>query len=460
MGRYTLILTVLFIAACSGGSGSSSTGNSHIPSASETRLMNDRDFVFTGIGYDDSETQTYTEPAGNTFYVDPVNGSGAGDGSEANPWGTLQQVIEGGLIETWNRPEGDPDRVQVNSGAPVKAGDMLVLKEGFHGVVYIREMYNDSPITIRAAANEAAVIKYVRVLSSGNWRFDGLHVTMEQSLSDFENVPLFRVESYEYGRSTGIEVYNSKLYTVSDISNWNITDWNEVALSAMNIDGDNITIRNNFIANIDFGISVGGSFNTISRNTVKNFAGDGMRGNGNDLLFEENLIKNSYDVNDNHDDGFQSFSVNGQPDRERVTLRRNVILNYDDPDRDFIGSLQGIGCFDGFYRNWLVEKNLVIVDHWHGISLYGTTDTVVQNNIVADINTLEPGPPWIMIHDHKDGRPSENVIVRNNIAHTYSLSGNNITNENNREITVEERDTLFVDPDNLDFRLLDPGMLD
>jgi len=35
------------------------------------------------------------------FYVDPVNGSDAGSGSAANPWRTLQVVVETG-IETRN----------------------------------------------------------------------------------------------------------------------------------------------------------------------------------------------------------------------------------------------------------------------------------------------------------------------------------------------------------------------
>src|SRR5690606_17375264 len=39
------------------------------------------------------------EVTGNSFYIDPVNGSQDGDGSEANPWKTLQQVIEDKLIQ-------------------------------------------------------------------------------------------------------------------------------------------------------------------------------------------------------------------------------------------------------------------------------------------------------------------------------------------------------------------------
>ena len=36
------------------------------------------------------------------FYVDPVNGSDAGNGGAANPWRTLQAVIQANRIETRN----------------------------------------------------------------------------------------------------------------------------------------------------------------------------------------------------------------------------------------------------------------------------------------------------------------------------------------------------------------------
>lgn len=63
------------------------------------------------------------------FYVDPVNGSDAGDGSAANPWRTLQAVLQANLIETrnWESLPYQPglDLITVNAGAPVRAGDTL-----------------------------------------------------------------------------------------------------------------------------------------------------------------------------------------------------------------------------------------------------------------------------------------------------------------------------------------------
>ena len=73
--------------------------------------------------------------AASTFYVDPINGSMAGDGSVANPWSTLQGVLTNNLIES-QKPAVFPYNGTLtasNPGAPIKAGDTLKLLNGHHG---------------------------------------------------------------------------------------------------------------------------------------------------------------------------------------------------------------------------------------------------------------------------------------------------------------------------------------
>jgi parallel beta-helix repeat protein len=128
-----------------------------------------------------------------------------------------------------------------------------------------------------------------------------------------------------------------------------------------------------------------------------------------------------------------------------VTLRGNTIINYEDPNQSYKGNLQGIGLFDGMFENWIVENNLIITDHWHGISFYGAINCKIINNTVVD-NNNEPEPdPWIMVNDHKDGTPSSGVIVRNNIATDYSLTGG-YTADHNVEITMNNASIYFNSP--------------
>ncbi|MBD3220416.1 hypothetical protein GF314_04165 [bacterium] len=182
---------------------------------------------------------------------------------------------------------------------------------------------------------------------------------------------------------------------------------------------------------------------------MENFCGDGLRGIGNDQLFVHNTVRNCYDVNGNHDDGFQSFSVNGAPPCERITLRGNTIIGYTDPDQPHRGTLQGIGCFDGFYVDWVIENNLVVTDHWHGITLLGADGCRVVNNTVVDLNDHDPGPPWIMVTDHKDGRPSVDCLIRNNIAASIS-AGDGVAADHN--LATTDLTAVFVDPAAGDFR--------
>ncbi|UCD52697.1 MAG: hypothetical protein JSW27_08675, partial [Phycisphaerales bacterium] len=136
--------------------------------------------------------------------------------------------------------------------------------------------------------------------------------------------------------------------------------------------------------------------------------------------FEYNTVKNCYNVNANHDDGFQSWSVGpggvGTGEVVGVVLRGNTIINYEDPNQPHRGALQGIGCFDGTFVDWVVENNVVITDHWHGITLGGARGCLVINNTVLDRNEQRPGPPWICIDRHKNGTAPVDCVVRNNLA--------------------------------------------
>ncbi|MBN2717236.1 MAG: right-handed parallel beta-helix repeat-containing protein [Deltaproteobacteria bacterium] len=264
------------------------------------------------------------------------------------------------------------------------------------------------------------------------------------------------IDSHDWqGPVHDIVIESCRLQSVDDASSWTLDDWNTLPANGINADGTRITIIGNYLRNVNFGISVGATHSTVVGNTVENFAGDGMRGLGDYTLFAYNTVKNCYDVNENHDDGFQSWSVGddgvGTGTVRGIVLRGNTIINYEDPNQPFRGTLQGIGCFDGMFEDWVVENNVIYTDHWHGISLYGARNCRIVNNTVLDPNAEEPGPPWIMIADHKDGTPPENCVVANNLA--TSISGVD-TLENLGNIIIDDPSALFVDMSGFDFHIL------
>jgi parallel beta-helix repeat protein len=395
-----------------------------------------------------------------TFYLDPNDGSMGNDGSYDSPWTTVQEVLDSHLVETYEPAdypysEGDP-LIFVNEGAPVKSGDTLICKTGYYGELHISRKFNTDYIIIKAEEGHIPVFKNVRFTGTKYWHLQGLTIT-PSAAPEYENVTLVSIEWHNWsGPSTYITVENCYLYSVEEPAYWTAQQWDDRSCTAISSQGKNVVIRNNYCKNVNFGISSSGDSCLVEYNIIENFAGDGLRGLGDYNTFQYNIVKNSFDVNGNHDDGFQSWSVGdggvGTDTVWGVVLRGNTIINYEDPDQPYRGTLQGIGCFDGFYADWIVENNVVIVNHYHGITLSGAVNCRIINNTVVDRDTTDSDiSPWIRVGDHKNGSASENCVVRNNIYYrTLSLDSPQTEDHN---LQVRNYDSNFVDFGQFDLRL-------
>ena len=442
------VILFLVLAGCGGGGGGA---GSSVPADTSGTPP-------TGDTYPAQIDRTEVTQTGSVFYVDPATGAIGNTGSSSSPWNTLQAVIAANKIES-QEPESLPYTEGAalkakNAGAPVQAGDTLVLRAGHHGSVDILRYFNAQHINV--IAEPGATVSKLQVTAASKWRFKGL--TVRPDAGNTSQYALVFLESHSWsGPTSDITIDDFNIYTVENAAvSWSTTDgtdWNTKSCNGIAAFGNNMTLRRNTLKNVNFGITVQGNYALVSGNTVENFAGDGMRGLGNDMFFEYNLVKNLYVVNDNHPDGFQSWSINDDPPRERVVLRGNTFINYTDPNQPFRGSLQGIGCFDGPYVDWIVENNVVITDHWHGISLYGARNSRIVNNTVIDPNAVSPGPPWIGFFNHKDGTPSSNCVIRNNIAHTITAGEGSVADNNYLIPSDSAYSTLFVDHQNFNLRL-------
>jgi len=410
-------------------------------------------FLGLGLGFA-SLTAQATE-----FYVDPVNGSPGGDGSASRPWRTIQEVLDAGRVESqqWDKFPYTPQSklVAKNAGAPVRAGDTIRLRSGYHGDLLIDKYYNLGTITLAADEGHTPRLSSVHLRSGSRWTIRGLTISAEFS-ETYQRHTLVHLESHSWGGPVhDIVVEQCALSSVADASRWTAQDWDRLSCNGFQVDGTRMTIRANRLLNVNFGISVGASDSLVTGNLVENFAGDGLRGLGNYTTFEYNTVKNRYHVNANHPDGFQSWSTGpggvGSGEVVGVVLRGNTIINYVDPNQPYRGTLQGIGCFDGTYVDWVIENNVIITDHWHGITLLGARNCLVINNTVLDQNNTRPGPPWIRVANHKKGMAPVDCVVRNNLATAFSNAAG-VREENNLKITNPA--SLFVDPAHFDLHLL------
>ncbi len=377
---------------------------------------------------------------GADYYVDPQNGAPSGNGSAASPWETLEEVVTAGLL-----------------GTTVSAGDTVHLLSGYHGELNVSSGSYEPPIIIVEDPGQTAELHRVRFNNTSGWVLDGVSVS-----SSHAPAPATTTMVGVGDGASRVTVQNCDIFTVADATGWGVSDWLDGASSGVSVGGTDVTIRNNQIRNVRFGITVDGDDVMIDHNSVVGFSADGLRGLGDDNTFQYNLVKNSYldgDVDSNHDDGFQSWSVGpngvGTGEVRNMVLRGNVIINAEDPNQPMKSTLQGIGCFDGYFANWVVENNVVITNHWHGISLYGARDSRVVNNTVIDNESGQPGPPWISVTAHKDGTPSENTLVRNNLTTDLDVSGTNVTEDHNTVLSESDFAAYFVDAAAWDLHLLE-----
>ena len=399
------------------------------------------------------------EPA--EFYVDPVQGDMNNDGSPGRPWRSIQAVFDKGFVESrrWEKlPYRDGARLALeNEGAPVRAGDTIYLRSGYHGKLDIQGYYNSDAITIAAEEGHTPKLARIRIRSGARWKLEGLQISPEFAES-FEPGTLIDLDSHGFhGPVHDITVEKCRVQSVQDSSGWTVEDWNSRACNGIQVDGRKMAVRDCVFRNVDFGISVSAVDSMIEGNTVENFAGDGMRGLGDNTTFQYNTVKNCYDVNRNHDDGFQSWSRGedgrvGRGEVRGIVLRGNTIINFEDPQQPHRGTLQGIGCFDGMFVDWLVENNIVITDHFHGITLSGARDCRIVNNTVIDRKAGRPGPPWIQVGSHKDGTPSSGCVVRNNLTSSLNVSD---AVEADHNLIIKDPKALFVDVAAHDLRLRD-----
>jgi len=368
------------------------------------------------------------------FHCDPVTGDIQNDGSPDSPWSTLEAVFAAGKL--------------------FAAGDVIYLHDGYHGEPEITGENSDFVFIMPAAGAIPTLSRVSFSSQSSYWDVGGLDISRTYA-------PEFTIQTMAQIAGNHNILRDSNIFTVPDISSFTLDELLTKIAHGVSIGGTDNLLEGCTVKNIRMGISVGGSFHTVRGNHVQYFTGDGMRGLGNDLTFEYNYVADNYNIDDNHDDGFQSWSVGdsgvGSGVVYRMTLRGNTIIQSTDPDLPWPGPLQAIGCFDGMFEDWTVENNVVIVNMYHGIALYGAINCRIINNTVLDSDLFtEPSATWILLNRHKkwanattdedktyyEGRDN---VVKNNLTTKLSVNSASTTVENNIELTHSDFVNYFVD---------------
>jgi parallel beta-helix repeat protein len=374
---------------------------------------------------------------GNTFatnyYCDPASGNMSNPGTSASPWSTLEAVF--------------------TANKTFAAADIIYLRKGYHGFPAIKGN-NSGYVSIQPESGHAPTVKKISVTNATKWIISGLTVSPEV-VNSYEGGTFVDIRS----SSSYITLQNCFIYSTLNPAGWSQTDWETRTGDGIICSGPNCLITNNHIKNIDFGLSLNATakYSVVSHNTFENIAGDGLRGLSNYSKFEYNTVKNFYVANANHDDIFQSWSAGsggvGTDTVIGIEIRGNTFISHTDPKQALVTHPQGIGCFDGMFKDWIIENNLIVTEHWHGISLYGAINCRIVNNTLVEnpLNLDASMVPWIKITAHKNGKPATGNLVRNNF--TSSMSNDAHIGTADFNIVAKNYTSHFVNYAGFDFHL-------
>lgn len=390
------------------------------------------------------------------FYIDPNSGSDSGLGTAESPWKSLTGVLNGGKIssERYSTPYTSPEPlIKKNIKGVIKPGDRILLASGNYGDVLIDAYVNSDFITIEALPGHDVRFGKLKVRASNKWIIKGVKVSPEYggSYSTWDFIVTIEDHGYK-GPSGNITLEGNEIFSKLDSSAWTKEQWTLNSRGGVLVNSSSNTLKDNLLKNVKHAIDVKRSNNKVIGNKIIDFSGDGMRSTGDDNLFQGNYVVSPHKVDANHDDHFQSWSIGpdgkvGKGTVYRNILRNNVFITVVNENQKFKSTAHGVGAFDGMYEDWVVENNIVVVNHWHGISFLGLRNSKIVNNTIVDIWPDAKGPAEIKVLPHKNGTPSTGNIVANNLVYKAKNAGGVL--ENNLPVDLND----FVSWKDKDFRL-------
>ena len=302
-------------------------------------------------------------------------------------------------------------------------GDRILLRSGEYGALNLNGIRFDRPVTITSAPGGKAHFLSITVHRSAYLTFRDLEVWPLQP--DAHSHLVTATHDADHIRFEVLDIRGAP-DAPSKYRSWSKTDWTERwANGGVRLDGADNAVTGSSIIGTGFAIQATGPRVEVRNNLIRGFADDAMRGLGDDSVFSGNRIEDCVKVNDNHDDGFQSWArerdASGRKVVSGITIENNTIREWTGPaDHPLWCALQGIGLFDGIYKDFTIRNNLIVVSAWHGISIYGGQNVQVVNNTVVAPGGVRGKKPWIRVSPSKSGVDPGGNLVANNVAMAYS----------------------------------------
>lgn len=342
----------------------------------------------------------------------------------------------------------------------LQGGDRVFLMAGYHGPLSVSNQKFGSPVTVSQMPGQTAQVDSIMVTASSNLVFRDFKVWATSPNAG--TGPMIRT----FNGDSDITFANLDVRSVASAGNylqWTLADWLANSRGGFLIDGSRISVIGNRVTGARHAILAGADHALVENNIIDGFADDGMRALGDFTTVRGNKVQNCHHISANHDDGLQSYSrgpnnTTGTSTVFNLTIENNKIFEWNAPVPNIVPcKLQGIGMFDGMFENLVIRNNLVVVSHYHGITVAGARKAIIANNTVVNPKGIKGDAPWIKIAAHKNGTPPTDVMVANNTVNALKVNVNatrRVATANNVVITNATAE--FVSVAKQDFSLL-PG---
>lgn len=327
--------------------------------------------------------------------------------------------------------------------ASVPTGGVLSLPGGDWGTLNMRK---SGPSIIRSFdPSDPAVFSEIHIKDVEGLRLENLSLKYDWDSED----PIWK---------TPFEIFRSKNITLSGLR-----IEGDIAREGSDADrgypwggglfvrwGQDITIENTEISNFYRGLIVAKSDRVrVINNDVHSLRMDGMTFSSvQDVKIVDNYIHDfdrSLDSGD-HADMIQFWTNKTTRPNTRVVIRDNILNSGDGAYTQSIFMRneevdQNRAGREMFYRDILIEGNIIINAHLHGITLGESEDVVIRNNTLVQNAQSANGDlkrevwlPRISVAES-----SRNVVIENNIAERIPDSRPGWKVDNNLEVQPHER---------------------
>jgi len=349
------------------------------------------------------------------YVADPAVASG-GAGTKASPWPGLETCISEGRL------------------AKLQPGDTLYLLAGNHGAAEIRGVNADF-ITIAGAPGQDVRLSRLSLDDAAKWRIKDLRISPTFGRPYEGTIVAFG----DRGETSGeIVIEGCEVFAIDNHAGLNVKAWmalNSGILMGRHAKGS--AVRDCYIRNTRFALSMSAYGGIADGNIIENYSADGIRMTRDDQVCTANVIKGAFasmeDGDPNHDDAIQCFLHNkGTGTMRNLTVRGNLLLGHAPGAEPLAANNQGIGFFDGPLVGFRVEGNVVMVSHWHGVSLFDAQGCTIADNVTYSTfgGKLQP---WVMLGSKL--KQAKDNVVTGNFANSFKLDQPGTKAERNETVS-------------------------